>query len=90
MTKSVTMLRINDETGDALVVFEDTDSGAIFRMGVTIPQEFETEDAILDYLSAVWPDKEMEMQGRAPADRHANEKALVGVKKDIPVGEAVS
>ena len=39
MTKSVTMMRINDETGDALVVFEDTDSGAIFRTGVTIPAE---------------------------------------------------
>jgi hypothetical protein len=83
MTKSVTMMRINDETGDALVVFEDTDSGAIFRMGVTIPAEFETEDAILDYLSAVWPHKEMAMKGRAPADRHAAGKALVGVKKDI-------
>ena len=83
MAFNVTILQLDDETGNALVEFEDTSSNTIVKMGVYIPEEFIDEASILDFLVTLWPYADFIQRGKPPADRHKEPKKIVGVKKNI-------
>ena len=83
MANRVTILSIDDETGNALVLFEDDSNGITFRMGVSIPEEFADEAAVLDYVASQWPYEEFSQKGKQPANRHVEAKKIIGVAKNI-------
>lgn len=83
MANKVTILSIDDGTGNALVLFEDDSSNISFRMGIYIPEEFDDETAVLDYVATLWPYEEFTQKGKAPAARHVQVKNIIGVAKNI-------
>lgn len=83
MANQVTILSIDDVTGNVLVLFEDDASGLAFQTGIYIPEEFADEAAVLDYVATFWPHGEFAREGKDPADRHIETKKIIGISKNI-------
>ena len=83
MAKRVTIEKIFDESNEALVLFEDDSNGFSYKMGISIPEEFIDEAALLDHVATFWPQDVFDQHGKAPEDKHVEAKKLVGVKKNI-------
>ncbi len=83
MAQHVTILSINDETGNTLVLFEDDSNGVEFKTGIRIPEEHVSEEKILDFLARHWPYEEFVQRGKPPQNRHVEMKKIISVKKNI-------
>ena len=83
MAFNVTILSVDDVIGQVQVLFEDTSSDVQMKMGIPIGVEYDTEDELLDYLVTQWPYEVFDQRGKAPADRHKQAKAAVGITKNV-------
>lgn len=87
MPRIITILRFDEETGNALVEFKD-DDGTIIKTGINVPYPEDSgtlidTDYILGFLSKHWPRGDFKKERAKKNNNFSAGTPLVGVEQDV-------
>lgn len=83
MAKEVTIIKFDEKTSNALVLFEDEALGFSSRIGIYIPDDLVDADDVLNFCAARWPEREYADHQKPSGQRQGELKKLLNSKRDI-------